>query len=155
MSALQKARSGRGRVRAPEDTAGNHKPAGRTSPALVEAELGRCPSNIPKRVADKWRQCVEDWPQLNRRDRQHLLEYCKLCVKIEDVREQIGENLTIVNSKGDTVRNPLVPYLNQMENRADKMVRDFAGTAGTRERARPVPIKKQATVTLLQGGKPA
>ena len=160
MSELQRRRAGRGRVRPPEDTAGNHK--GRrggslpASAASTEGPLGECTSREPG-VRRWWRKCERDWPQLNRRDRQHLLEYCRLRVLIERWTQRIEEEGEVVDTPRGPQVHPLLPQVRMQENRADRMVRDFAGTAGTRERARPAtpPSEERAPVlSLLDRGKP-
>ena len=159
MSELQRQRAGRGRVRPPEDTAGNHKGrrGGNLAPAQVEDELGACCGREPPAVRRWWRKAERDWPQLNRRDRQHLLEYCRLRAQIETVTAEIGEQRTLTNRHGELVPHPLLSHLRQLEARADRMVRDFAGTAGTRERARPATkarAEQAPVLSLLQRGKP-
>lgn len=154
MSNLQKQRAGRGRLRPPEDRARKDRRLG--TPIAVEEPLGACPGREPYMVKRWWRKCERDWPQLNRRDRQHLLEYCRLRMRLDEVARRIGDELTATNRHGETVPHPLLTHQRQLEARADRMVRDFAGTAGTRERARPAPGEAQSApvLSLLERGKP-
>ena len=164
MSELQKQRAGRGRVRPPEDTAGKHKTAARQGASASEGGLGECPRHVVPGVRRWWRKCERDWPQLNRRDRQHLVEYCRLRVEIERVEKTLrkeGSVITIRHADGSVAAikaHPLLSHVRALTSRADRMVRDFAGTAGTRERARPVQPQGTAAaapvLTLLQKGKP-
>ena len=150
---MQKQRSGRGRVRPPEDRAGRDRPKGSVSPSAVEEPLGACPVTDAG-VRRWWRKAERDWPQLNRRDRQQLLEYCRIRVRIERWERTVADEGEIV--KGNRL-NPLMREIRMWSGRADRLVRDFAGTAGTRERARPVvreEPKPKAELHVLKRGKP-
>ena len=115
--------------------------------------VGAPPREAGERVRRWWKATVRDWPQLSRRDRQALLDYCHALIEQEDLRALVEEHgrfhhVDQVNQRGDVIGSHLreTPYytaLRKVDYRLQTLRRDFAALAGYRERAKAVVRPKR------------
>ena len=113
--------------------------------APVELEpIGTPPRNAPARVRYWWKKTIQDWPQLSRRDRQALLDYCFALVEQEELRIAVEKTGRFVEDKRNGCMTESVEYksLVRVDKRLQSLRRDFAAFAGYRERAGSVRKKK-------------
>ena len=134
-----------------------HRTANPPNPTDLKP-VGSPPKDAPPRVKGWWRSTVRDWPQLSRRDRQALLDYCHALIEQEDLRALVElhgrfHEVDRVNSRGEVIATSMkeTPYyaaLVRVDGRLQSLRRDFAALAGYRERAKAV------TRTHREKGKP-
>ena len=150
-SSLQRLRAGPGGVQ-PLDTA-----AGRGSAARVAqrrggtgTEIGKPPKGKTAKWRAGWRRAVEEWPQLEGRDRAVLTDYLDMAEELAAAREDL-DRFGRLNDEGKTTDAYRVFV--GLHDRVAKLRRDLAGTTSTREK---VPIRKPtpaATVSPVKAMK--
>ena len=111
--------------------------------------IGHPPRGCGRRVRDTWKRLVADWPQLDRRDRDVLLDYIDLAHRLEDARKLVDKHGMLDEDGSQTQAMRLLLSLQKSVASAR---RDLAATTSTRERVPlPAPHATESGLAALKG----
>lgn len=74
--------------------------------------------------------------KLSELDRSLLVDYCNCYINCIDLRDKVGDNLTLVGPKGGEYMNPLVSILMHEQNFLAQLRRDLYFTPKSRQEKR-------------------